>query len=384
MPRAADSVFDPDDVRFMRDALALGARHLGLTSPNPSVGAIVTRPGPAGPIIVGRGVTQPGGRPHGEPVALAAAGGAARGATLYVTLEPCSHWGRAGPCADAVIAAGIARVVSALEDPDPRVAGAGHAKLRAAGIAVDIGVLAREAAHSHRGHIQRVREGRPAVTLKLAMTADGYAGLAGERLLITGPAANARVHLMRAHADAVMVGVGTVLADDPLLTVRLPGLAGRSPIRIVLDTHLQTPATARLVAGARELPTWIIAGVGAPIAAERALVAQGVEVMRVETSGGRVDLAAALRLLGTRGLTRVFCEGGPGLADALAAAERVDEIVTITSPRRLDAGAAGVGVPALGPHLAAALAGRFTLIDRWDMDGDSFAHLERPACSPES
>jgi diaminohydroxyphosphoribosylaminopyrimidine deaminase/5-amino-6-(5-phosphoribosylamino)uracil reductase len=386
MPSPVLSADPAADIRFMRDALALGARHLGLTSPNPSVGAVVTRSGPDGPVIVGRGVTQPGGRPHGEPVALAAAGEAARGATLYVTLEPCSHWGRAGPCADAAIDAGIARVVSALEDPDPRVAGGGHAKLRAAGIVVDTGVLAAEAARCHRGHILRVREGRPAVTVKLATTADGYAGIAGGRLLITGPAANARVHLMRAHADAVMVGVGTVIADDPLLTVRLPGLAERSPIRIVLDTHLRTPPTARLVASAREHPTWIIASIAAPVEAERALVAQGVEVLRVATPEGQVDLAAALRLLCTRGLTRIFCESGPRLADALAGAGLVDELITITSPRRLDDAGAPLGVSAFGPHLAAALSsGTFTSVDSYSIAGDRFEHLERPLpCSPAS
>ncbi|MFC7400161.1 bifunctional diaminohydroxyphosphoribosylaminopyrimidine deaminase/5-amino-6-(5-phosphoribosylamino)uracil reductase RibD [Chelatococcus sp. GCM10030263] len=386
MPSPVLSADPAADIRFMRDALALGARHLGLTWSNPSVGAIVTRNSPTGPVIVGRGMTQPGGRPHGEPVALAAAGDAARGATLYVALEPCSHWGRAGPCADAVIAAGIARVVSAIEDPDPRVAGGGHAKLRAAGIAVDTGVLAAEAARCHRGHVLRVRQGRPAVTLKLAATADGYAGLAGERLLITDPAANARVHLMRAHADAVMVGIGTVIADDPLLTVRLPGLAERSPIRIVIDTHLRTPLTARLVATARERPTWIIAGTAAPVGTERALVAAGVEVMRVATVDGQVDLAAALQLLGIRGLTRIFCEGGPRLADALAGAGLVDELITITSTRRLDDAAAPLGISAFGPHLAAALGnGTFTAVDSYLIAGDRFAHLERPAlCSPAS
>jgi diaminohydroxyphosphoribosylaminopyrimidine deaminase/5-amino-6-(5-phosphoribosylamino)uracil reductase len=386
MPSLVPSADPAADIRFMRDALALGARHLGLTWPNPSVGAVVIRTGAAGPVIVGRGVTQPGGRPHGEPVALAAAGVAARGATLYVTLEPCSHQGRAGPCADAVIAAGIARVVSAMEDPDPRVAGGGHAKLRAAGIVVDTGVLSAEAARCHRGHILRVRAGRPAVTVKLATTADGYAGLAGERLLITSPAANARVHLMRAHADAIMVGIGTVLADDPLLSVRLPGLAARSPIRIVIDTHLRTPPTARLVAAARDHPTWIVASIAAPVEAERALVAQGVEVLRVATVQGRADLAAALQHFGARGLTRIFCEGGPRLADALAGAGLVDELITISSMRRLDDAAAPLGVSAFGPHLAAALSnGTLASVDSYDIAGDRFEHLERPApCSPVS
>ncbi|CAH1668682.1 fused diaminohydroxyphosphoribosylaminopyrimidine deaminase/5-amino-6-(5-phosphoribosylamino)uracil reductase [Chelatococcus asaccharovorans] len=395
------------DRRFMADALALGRRHLGLTWPNPSVGALVVAPGPEG-LILGRGMTQSGGRPHGEPVALAAAGAAARGATLYVTLEPCSHWGRTPPCADAIIAAGIARVVSALEDPDPRVAGTGHARLRAAGIDVTTGLLAAEAERAHRGHILRVREGRPAITVKLAMTADGFAGVAGERLRITGPVANGHVHLMRAHADAIMVGVGTVLADDPALTVRLPGMEAYSPVRVVIDTMLRTPPGAVVAETAGLYPTWIIAGRDAPVAAERALVARGVEVMRLGSTG-TVDLHAAMRLLATRGVTRVFCEGGPRLADALAAAGLVDELVTVSGPRPLRALSARPGIPALGPHLAGlARGGIVKTVATWDapardasdcdddraaghtagMAGgavDRFTILERPSsCLPES
>src|SRR5918997_3947425 len=211
------------DARFMRLALSVGARHLGRTWANPSVGAVLVDQ-ERGTVLAQR-ATGEGGRPHAERVALDAAGPAARGATLYVTLEPCSHHGRTPPCADAIVAAGIARVVGALDDPDPRVAGLGYARLRAAGIAVTVGVGAPEAARAHRGHVLRGTEGRPALTLKLAQTADGFAARrSGPRLLITGERANARVHLLRAHADAVMVGVETVNADDPLLTVRLPGL----------------------------------------------------------------------------------------------------------------------------------------------------------------
>lgn len=394
-PDAADSAASLQRSRdgwLMGTALALGARHLGATWPNPSVGAVIVAPGPEG-MILGRGMTQPGGRPHGEVMALAAVGtalGAAaveaiRGATLYVTLEPCSHWGRSPPCADAVIAAGIARVVSALEDPDSRVAGEGHARLRAAGVVVETGIGAVAAERAHRGHILRVREGRPAVTVKLAMTADGYAGAQGQRLLITGPRANALVHLMRAHADAIMVGVGTVLVDDPALTVRLPGLEARSPVRIIIDTHLRTPPEAAVARTAATHPTWIIASVDAPIPAERALVAQGVEVLRL---GGRgsVDLHAALRLLGTRGLTRLFCEGGPRLAEALAAAGLVDELVTIHGPRALGDLTTAAGIPALGPHLEAAMRdGLVKVTDTSHVAGDRFTFLERPSlCLPES
>jgi diaminohydroxyphosphoribosylaminopyrimidine deaminase/5-amino-6-(5-phosphoribosylamino)uracil reductase len=336
------------DERWMRLALALGARNLGLAWPNPSVGAVVVAGTGEGARIVGQGVTQAGGRPHAERVALDAAGAAARNATLYVTLEPCSHVGRTGPCADAAIEAGVARVVSALEDPDPRVAGRGHARLEAAGVEVVRGVLVPEARRAHRGHILRVTEGRPSVLLKLARTADGYAARAdGARLMITGEAANGRVHLMRAHADAILVGIGTALADDPLLTVRLPGLEHRSPVRVVLDGRLRLPPRCRL-ADASRVPTWVIAAEDAPAEAERRLVGQGVEVMRVGRDGqGRVDAAQALRLLGARGITRVFCEGGPQLGEALAAAGLVDELATVTSPAYLNE----PGLQALGPAL---------------------------------
>jgi diaminohydroxyphosphoribosylaminopyrimidine deaminase/5-amino-6-(5-phosphoribosylamino)uracil reductase len=338
-----------EDERFMRLALTLGERHLGLTWPNPSVGSVIVVHSGGAPVILAQGVTQPGGRPHAERVALAAAGERARGATLYVSLEPCSHHGKTPPCADAIVAAGIRRVVSAMEDPDPRVAGHGHARLRAAGIEVVTGCLAGEAFRAHRGHITRVTTGRPAVTVKLARTTEGFAGSRrGPRLMITGETANGRVHLMRAHADAVLVGAGTILADDPLLTVRLPGLERRSPVRIVVDSQLRTPPGARIVATAREVPTWILTTNTAPAEAERGLAALGVEVIRGPSDGdGRVALGAALQRLGTRGLTRVFCEGGPALADALARDDLIDELVLVTGRS-----ARGQGdVPALGPAL---------------------------------
>ncbi|MFC4174875.1 bifunctional diaminohydroxyphosphoribosylaminopyrimidine deaminase/5-amino-6-(5-phosphoribosylamino)uracil reductase RibD [Microvirga sp. GCM10011540] len=334
------------DERLMRLAIGLGERNLGLTWPNPSVGSVVVDESGDWPVIVAQGATQKGGRPHAERVALAAAGDRARGATLYVSLEPCSHHGRTAPCADAVVEAGIARVVSAIEDPDVRVAGRGHARLRAAGIPVTVGCLAGAARQAHRGHIARVTKGRPMVTLKLARTTEGFAGTRqGPRLMITGETANARMHLMRAHADAIMVGVGTILADDPLLNVRLPGLEARSPVRIVIDSRLRTPSGSRIVTGARDIPTWIVATAAAPVEAERELAAHGVEVLRISPdANGHVALDEALQLLGSRGLTRVFCEGGPGLADALAKADLVDELVLVTGRS-----ARGEGdVPALG------------------------------------
>ena len=355
--QASGSALRPHDERLMRLALALGQRHVGLTWPNPSVGALVVDESEGAPRIVAQGITQRAGRPHAERIALDAAGAAARGATLYVSLEPCAHTGKTPPCVDAVIAGGVARVVTSIEDPDPRVSGRGHAALRAAGVEVVTGVLADEARRANQGHILRVTRGRPMVTLKLARTADGFAASAtGPRLMITGPAANARVHMMRAHADAIMVGAGTIAADDPLLSVRLPGLEQRSPVRVVVDSALRTSPTAAVVAGAGENPTWIVTADNAPIEAERRLADRGAEVLRVR-GDGEVDLAAALAHLAQRGITRVFCEGGPALADALAAAGLIDEVVLATAQRSLG----GSGLPALGANLEGALASRFRL-----------------------
>src|SRR3981081_3203714 len=226
------------DQRFMELALTLGRRGQGRTWPNPAVGAVVVKDG----VVVGRGWTQPGGRPHAEPEALRRAGEAARGATLYVTLEPCSHVGKSPPCADAIMAAGIARVVSAIEDPNPEVAGQGHARLPPAGITVDIGLGALEAEHDHAGHFRRVRDKRPHVILKLAVSSDDKIAAYGHKpVSISGEAAKARGHLLRAQCDAILVGIGTVLADDPLLTCRLPGMEAQSPVRVVLDRSLGIP-----------------------------------------------------------------------------------------------------------------------------------------------
>jgi diaminohydroxyphosphoribosylaminopyrimidine deaminase / 5-amino-6-(5-phosphoribosylamino)uracil reductase len=320
------------DQRFMALALLLGRRGLGRTWPNPAVGAVIVRDG----VILGRGWTQPGGRPHAEPEALRRAGAAARGATLYVTLEPCSHVGKSPPCVNAIIAAGVSRVVSALEDPNPQVAGEGHARLRAAGILVDIGMGAEEARHDHAGHIRRMRQGRPQVLLKLAVSADGKAGGSGRRpIAITGAAARERVHFLRAQSDAIMVGIGTVLADDPLLTCRLPGMEKYSPVRIVLDSALRLPRASRLAKSARAVPVWVIAGAGAAKAAEEALAADGITVLRLDDREGWPDLVAALKLISARGITRLMLEGGPTLAAAFVAADLVDEAVLFRSPGHL-------------------------------------------------
>jgi diaminohydroxyphosphoribosylaminopyrimidine deaminase/5-amino-6-(5-phosphoribosylamino)uracil reductase len=331
----------PLDHRFMSVALTLGRRGLGNTWPNPAVGAVVVRHDGAEAVIVGRGWTQPGGRPHAETEALRRAGPAARGATLYATLEPCSHHGKTPPCTDAIIAAEIARVVSAIEDPNREVAGRGYALLRAAGIAVDVGVGTEEARRAHAGHIRRVCDGRPHVTLKLAVSPDGKAGLAGRKPApITGDAARAKVHLMRAMNDAILIGIGTARADDPQLTCRLPGMATHSPVRVVLDTGLRLPVTGALVRSARDTPLWVIAGAGAPAEAEAALVAPGVEVFRLAAShatalpamGGRLDIMAVVRLLAERGITRLMVEGGPTIAASFVAADLVDEAALLRGP----------------------------------------------------
>jgi diaminohydroxyphosphoribosylaminopyrimidine deaminase/5-amino-6-(5-phosphoribosylamino)uracil reductase len=321
-----------EDARFMSLAFALGRRGLGRTWPNPAVGAVILRHEHDQAVIVGRGWTQPGGRPHAEVEALRRAGEAARGATLYVTLEPCSHHGRSPPCADAIIAAGITRLVSALEDPNSKVAGEGHARLRAAGIAVDVGVGAEDARRAHAGHIRRVREGRPHVILKLAVSADGKVGLAGRRpVAITGDAAREHTHLMRATSDAVLVGIGTALADDPLLTCRLPGMAARSPVRVVLDSRLRLPVASRLVQTAGETPLWIVSAEDASREAERSLRAQGAEIVRVTSESRGVDFGVALRTLAARGITRLLVEGGPIVATALLKAGLVDEAAIFRS-----------------------------------------------------
>jgi diaminohydroxyphosphoribosylaminopyrimidine deaminase/5-amino-6-(5-phosphoribosylamino)uracil reductase len=313
-------------------ALALGRRGLGNTWPNPAVGAVIVRDEGGVPVVVGRGWTQAGGRPHAEIEALRRAGAAARGATLYVTLEPCSHHGKSPPCADAIVAAGIARVVSALEDPNPEVAGQGHARLRAAGIAVEVGLGAEEARRAHAGHIRRIVDGRPHVTLKLAISADGKAGAAGRRpVAITGEAARARVHMMRAVSDAILVGIGTALADDPQLTCRLPGMEGYSPVRAVLDAGLRLPATSALARTARATPVWVVAAPDAAPDAARALRSLGVEVLAAPAQAGRLDLAAVLRLLADRGITRLMVEGGPTVAASFVAAELVDEAALFRS-----------------------------------------------------
>ena len=329
------------DLCRMRAALALARRGLGAAWPNPAVGCVIADAGR----VVGRGWTQPGGRPHAETEALRRAGAGARGAAAYVSLEPCSHWGRTPPCADALILAGVRRVVVAIEDPDPRVAGSGIARLRAAGIAVETGLCAEEAAEINAGFLTRQRLGRPLVTLKLATSLDGrIATRTGASQWITGRPARERGQALRADHDAIMVGTGTVLADDPQLTCRLPGLGHRSPIRVVLDRRLRIPLRARLIAGARQTPTWVLTLASADPARREAFLAAGASLIDADPDpAGRIDLAAALAALGRRGITRLLVEGGAHLAAALLRAGLVDRLAWFHAPLLIGAD----GTPAI-------------------------------------
>ena len=315
----------------MRAALALARRGLGNAWPNPSVGCVVVRHGR----VVGRAVTAPGGRPHAEPLALAMAGAAARGATVYVTLEPCCHHGRTPPCTDALIAAGVARVVVAARDCDPRVDGQGILRLRAAGIAVEEGLLRAEAEDMNAGFFTRVRLGRPLVTLKLASTLDGrIATRAGESRWITGEPARRMAHALRGRHDAVMVGVGTVLADDPDLTCRIPGYKPVPLVRVVADSHLRSRLTCRLVATAAATPTWLVARHSADAGRRRALQGAGAEVLTVGDGSPGVDLAQALAALAGRGITRLLVEGGAQTGGGAAACRPGGPPGLVPRPRR--------------------------------------------------
>ncbi|PWJ10344.1 diaminohydroxyphosphoribosylaminopyrimidine deaminase / 5-amino-6-(5-phosphoribosylamino)uracil reductase [Jannaschia seohaensis] len=332
----------------MGAALALAARGLGRVWPNPAVGCIIV----AGGRMVGRGRTADGGRPHAETVALAQAGEAARGATAYVTLEPCAHHGVTPPCAESLIAAGVARVVIAQRDPDPRVDGGGVARLRAAGTEVIEGVREAEARGLQAGFLSRIQRGRPLLTLKLATTLDGrIATASGESQWITGPFARAHVHGQRACHDAVMVGAGTARADDPQLTVRGQGDVPQ-PVRIVLSRRLDVPQDSALTRSTAIAPVWMLHGPHAAPARRAALEATGVICQPVPSLGGGLDLAAALGLLAERGLSRVYCEGGGTLAAALLQAGLVDRLDCYTAGAAIGA----EGIPALGAMGLSALA----------------------------
>jgi diaminohydroxyphosphoribosylaminopyrimidine deaminase/5-amino-6-(5-phosphoribosylamino)uracil reductase len=319
--------FTPFDQHMMSIALTLAQRGLGTTAPNPSVGAVIADEDTGE--LIARGLTQPGGRPHAETQALQRAGPRARGATLYVTLEPCAHHGKTPPCADAVIAAGIRRVVIGAGDPDPRVAGEGSARLRAAGLVVETGLLADDARWVTRGHILRVTEQRPFVQLKMALSAEGHVprGKGGTPTFVTGAEARAAGHLMRAEADAILVGSGTVRDDDPDLRCRLAGLEARSLVRVVVARSLDMPLSAKLFQTAREVPVWIFTGFGADAGEIQAYEATGAHLFSVPATGDGLSLADVLESLAEAGITRLLVEGGPAMWRGFAAAGLVDEVV---------------------------------------------------------
>ena len=331
----------PEDIRHMRHALALAGRSLGRVAPNPAVGCVIVS---AQGRVLGRGWTQDGGRPHAETVALAQAGAEARGATAYVTLEPCAHHGKTPPCAEALVAAGIARVVGAIEDPDPRVRGRGFARLREAGIAVVTNVLAEDAAAVNEGFFSRIAKARPLVTLKIAQSLDGCtASASGDSKWITGETARRFGHLLRARHDAILVGCETALKDDPELTCRLPGLEAASPIRVVLDSRLRLAASSKLARTAKDVPTLVFT---ASLTGAAALRACGVEVIAVATDPrDRPDLGAVLRALAERGVTRLLVEGGAVVHAAFLNENLADRLEVFTAPIVL--GNAGQG--AIGP-----------------------------------
>ena len=326
------------DAAFMQIALQLGQRGAGRSWPNPCVGCVITARTPYGPEIIGRGWTARGGRPHAETMALEQAGSAARGATLYVTLEPCSHFGKTPPCSSAIIKAGISRVVCALEDPDARVAGRGFARLREAGIQVETGICARQARHDLSGHLTRITRHRPHVTLKLAISKNRkIAGSGGKQIWITGKPALARVHAMRARHDAIMVGAGTVRADDPELTCRLPGLEIDSPVRVVADSRLSLETDSKLCRQAGQIPVWVLTGEGQSSRRAAALREQGVEIITCPLNReDQVDLPAALQELAKRGITSLMVEGGARLAASLVEAKLVDEADLFFSEVEID------------------------------------------------
>lgn len=365
------------DIAFMRVALGLARRGLGRVWPNPAVGCLIVRDGR----VVGRGHTSDGGRPHAETIALTMAGEAARGATAYVTLEPCAHTGQSPPCTEALIAAGIDRVVIGVEDPDPRVDGRGIAALRDAGITVETGCLAEAAVALNRGFLTRINTGRPMVTLKLATSLDGrIATGSGESRWITGPRARAEVHLMRAQSDAVMVGAGTVRSDDPRLDVRDIGIADGAPVRIVVSGALSLPRESRIAETAGDMPLWLCHDPEAE--PNRREVWSGLGATLIEVpfqTDGQLDLSALMQRLGDRGLTRVLCEGGGRLAAALIDDDLVDEIVVYTAGLVLGSEA----IPGIGPLDidALQLAPRFRLLDSAQIGADLRSRWRRRGLS---
>ncbi|WP_421913480.1 bifunctional diaminohydroxyphosphoribosylaminopyrimidine deaminase/5-amino-6-(5-phosphoribosylamino)uracil reductase RibD [Mesorhizobium sp.] len=338
------------DRRFMAAALRLSRRNAGRTSTNPSVGTLIVRDDGAGPMIVGTGVTAVGGRPHAETEALAEAGELARGATAYVTLEPCAHHGRTPPCANALVSAGIGRVVGAASDPDPRVSGKGYAILRAAGVEVVEKVLAAEASEQMAGYLIRSLKKRPEVILKLALSSNGKIGVRGAgQVAITGDVARREVYMLRAEVDGILVGVGTALEDDPALTVRLPGLENRSPARIVLDRQIRLPVASKLVSGIDRVPLYVAACLEADPQRRAELERSGVRFIGTETHEGGVALPELLEDLAALGMASILVEGGAKVAKAFLADGLVDRIILFHGPEEI--GEDGIASPIDADHI---------------------------------
>jgi diaminohydroxyphosphoribosylaminopyrimidine deaminase/5-amino-6-(5-phosphoribosylamino)uracil reductase len=364
------------DAAMMAIALRMAERGLGATAPNPSVGAVIADE--ATGEVIARATTARGGRPHAETTAIAAAGERAKGATIYVTLEPCSHYGQTGPCADAIVAAGLKRAVVAIEDPDPRVAGRGLDRLRDAGIEVLRGVGASEARWLTRGHIVRITERRPFVTLKLAVDPEGEIarGTGTAPVWVSGEQSRAHGLLLRARSDAILVGAGTVRDDDPELTCRLPGLFDRSPVRVVLSGSLDMPASAKLFASARRVPVWVMTRPEADTARRRAISALGAEIVDVAVVGGRLWLPSVMEALVARGVTRLLVEGGPDIWRAFADASFVDEVVLYQAGHRSDDKETEAAAKAIVARWLGVQA--FTAVDRRRLGTDTMWRFHRP------
>lgn len=366
----SDPIATEADRRWLAAAIRYAERHVGLTATNPSVATLIVARNAGRDIVVGRGITALGGRPHAEAAALGEAGERARGATAYVTLEPCAHHGRTPPCAEALVAAGIARVVSASADPDVRVDGRGHGILRAAGLTVVPGLLAREAAERLSGYLTRHARNRPQVTLKIAVSRDGKIGRrGGGQVKITGPVADRQTHLVRAQSDAILVGIGTVAEDDPRLDCRLPGLGARSPRRIVLDPMLRLDPASAFARGAKSLPTQLAVLPNVDGMRRQALEAMGFGFLACETvpGTGRVALPELLEDLGATGTMTVLVEGGATIARSFLAEDLVDRLILVEGPVTI--GADGVDAPVTLPEAKT----RFRLA-RHDRFGEDLWH----------
>lgn len=355
----------------MRTALQLARRHLGQVWPNPSVGVVIVSDGR----VVAHGVTARGGRPHAETEALAMAGTHARGATLYVTLEPCSHHGKTPPCTDAIISAGIARVVIACRDPNPQVNGKGIAQLRQAGIEIIEGISGREAIEINRGFFSLIEKKRPFISLKLATSLDGkIATRTGDSRWITNEASRRYGHLLRSRYDAIATGIGTVLADDPLLTCRLPGLEDRSPVRIVFDSQKRLPATSQLAKTANSVPVWVISH-----KATGGNAGAGITLLQADPGADGIDLAKTVKLLAEQGITRLLVEAGGKLSSAFLQSGLVDRMYWFRAPLMIGNDGAAAIEHGLSPVLDDLA--RWRIIEQISLQSDTLSILE---CLPAS